>query len=100
LTEGYEEREWREDDLAELQELLKESVEREDFTREELHDALVELGDYSTWDETNIFINGEGEFRLNVDGNEFFMGWQEENAEMYAWLEEHDVPFQVIYEPE
>jgi len=98
LAEEYREYEWGENDLEELQELLKESVERNDFTAEELHDSLSALGDPSGWDETNIFINGEGEFTLNVGGEEFFIGWQEENAAMYEWLEEHDVPFEVIYE--
>lgn len=89
-----------------LEDILYEGVAQEDLTEQELHDAIIEAGPPDTWESADILIDGQGELVLeviDVDGesHRFSVGAVEDYMnDIYEWLEDQDVDFDVKYEPD
>jgi hypothetical protein len=92
------EHDWEDEEKQdELYQLLYQNVEQEDFTPTELNQAVNNLGDPDYWEDVSFGINGEAEFTISIDGNTFTVGSQDEFADLYDWLQDQDIDFEILY---
>ena len=99
--DDYEAWEGSEDlnDLVEMLETYNVGPGEDLFdTRDELRDELLDLGAPEDWGETNLIFDGDGQCYLSIDGEEFYIGGQEEFEHIYEYLDDIDVDFDVNYE--